>query len=105
MYTGCKLVQNVCVYADATHHRPVAIVVPTEHTLRQFSLANHFASEDSTLESLCGDQRIQAEVHRELLAVGKLGGLVRIELIEGVIMIPEEWTTENARSIWISKAN
>ena len=34
-------------------------------------------------------------MYAELLNVGKRGGLNGIELIQGLVLVPEEWTPEN----------
>lgn len=34
-------------------------------------------------------------MYAELLSVGKRGGLNGIELIQGLVLLPEEWTPEN----------
>jgi hypothetical protein len=34
-------------------------------------------------------------VYAELLSVGKRGGLEGMELIQGLVLIAEEWTPEN----------
>ena len=47
------------------------------------------------METLVHDKKVVDAVHAELLAVGKRGGLTGIEIIQGLVLVPEEWTPEN----------
>lgn len=86
---------SICVYADPNRYKPIAIVVPAEATLSKFAVNNALAPEDTSLESLVDNQKVVGAVYAELLSVGKRGGLNGIELIQGLVLVPEEWTPEN----------
>jgi len=88
-------VQNILVYADQQKSKPVAIVLPAEPALKKFAAQKGFASHDTELEDLVHNRKLESAVHQELLAAGKRGGLGGIELIAGVVLVPEEWTPHN----------
>lgn len=83
------------MYADPNQYKPIAIVVPAEATLSKFVAAKGLASADTSLESLVQDKKVVNAVLAELLAVGKRGGLAGIEMIQGLVLVSEEWTPEN----------
>jgi long-chain acyl-CoA synthetase len=88
-------VLSICVYADPNRYKPIAIVVPAEATLSKFAVSKGLAPEDTHLDSLVDNKTIVEAVYAELLNVGKRGGLNGIELIQGLVLVPEEWTPEN----------
>ena len=47
------------------------------------------------LEDFAHDEKLAAIVLKQLLDVGRKGGLRGIELIDGVVLAEEEWTPEN----------
>lgn len=93
IYRSSKLVQNICVYADAQKTKPVAIIVPAEPALKE--LAKRIGVEGNGLEDLAGNRKIQDAVLKELQQAGRGGGLSGIEIIEGVVLSDEEWTPQN----------
>ena len=98
LYRTCNLVQNILVYADQQKAKPVAIVLPAEHALKTFAEQKGFGKQDDQLEDLVHNRKLESAVHKELLAAGKRGGLGGIELIAGVVLVPEEWTPQNVLS-------
>jgi long-chain acyl-CoA synthetase len=70
-------------------------VVPVEATLNKFAIAKGLAQPETSLESLVKDRNVVAAVHAEMLVAGRRGGLTGMELIQGVVLVPEEWTPEN----------
>jgi long-chain acyl-CoA synthetase len=102
LYRTCNLVQNILVYADQQKSKPVAIVLPAEPALKAFAAEKGFGTKDSDLEDLVHDRKLEAAVHTELLAAGKRGGLKSIELIAGVVLVPEEWTPQNVGSLMVA---
>ena len=83
------------MYADPNRYKPIAIVVPAEATLNKFVATKGLAPANTSLESLVKDKKVVDAVYAELLAVGKRGGLTGIEMIQGLVLVPEEWTPEN----------
>ena len=83
------------MYADQQKTKPVAIVLPAEPALKAFAAQKGFGKKDEELEDLVHDKKLEAAVLQELLVAGKRGGLGGIELIAGVVLVPEEWTPQN----------
>lgn len=83
---------NICVYADQTKTKPVAIIVPVEAALKKLASENGIKGE---LEQLVHDSKLNSIVLKELISAGRKGGLAGIELIQGVVMSDEEWTPQN----------
>jgi long-chain acyl-CoA synthetase len=71
------------------------MVVPAEATLSKFAVAKGLAPAETSLESLVDDPKVIDAVYTELLTVGKRGGLNGIELIQGLVLVSEEWMPEN----------
>ncbi|CAZ85687.1 unnamed protein product [Tuber melanosporum] len=92
VYRACPLVANICVYADRNRTKPVALIVPVEGPLRRLAAE---AGVDGELEELVHNDRVRVAVLRDLIAVGRRGGLAGIELVEGVVLTEEEWTPQN----------
>ena len=87
--------QSICVYADSYQYKPIAIVVPVEAALNRFATMKGLAREWTPSSSLVENQDVVAAVYSEMLAVGKRGGLTRLELIQALVLVPDEWTSEN----------
>ncbi|KAK9322804.1 eukaryotic long-chain fatty acid CoA synthetase (LC-FACS) [Lipomyces orientalis] len=93
IYRTCSIVGNICVYADADHVKPVAIIVPAEPAF--LKLAKEKGLGDKQLGVLVHDPTLRKIVHDQLLDAGKKGGLAGIELVCGVVLDDEEWTPQN----------
>lgn len=66
-------------------------------------LASQNGVEGSSLEELCANKKLHGVVLKELQSAGKAGGLAGIEIIEGVVLADEEWTTANVSIPWHKK--
>jgi long-chain acyl-CoA synthetase len=95
IYRSTPVVANICVYADIQQAKPIAIIVPAEPALKK--LAATIGVEGDGLEVLAHNKKLQGAVLRELQAVGRAGGLSGIEIIEGVVVVDDEWTPQNVR--------
>ncbi|ANZ75849.1 BA75_02360T0 [Komagataella pastoris] len=97
VYRSNSYIHNVCCYADQNKSKPVAIAVPNETTLRklavQLKLAN--AVDEVDLAKVVHDSKLVSKVHQSLLETAKQQGLTGIELIQGVVILDEEWTPQN----------
>lgn len=93
IYRAAPVVANICVYADSSKAKPIAIIVPAEPALK--ILASSIGVQDAGLEELVHNKKVQSAVLKELQAAGRNGGLMGIEIIEGVVMADEEWTPQN----------
>lgn len=93
VYRSAPVVANICVYADDSKAKPIAIIVPAEPALKKLATANGI--EASTLEELVHNKKLHGAVLKELQSAGRAGGLAGIEIIEGVVLSDEEWTPQN----------
>jgi long-chain acyl-CoA synthetase len=93
IYRSAAIVANICVYADPTKAKPIAIIVPAEPALKK--LAESIGVKGDGLEALVHDKALQGAALRELQNQGRIGGLSGIEIIEGVVLSDEEWTPQN----------
>ncbi|KAH6681132.1 long-chain-fatty-acid-CoA ligase [Plectosphaerella plurivora] len=93
IYRAAPVVANICVYAEATKAKPIAIIVPAEPAL--INLAKSIGVEGNTVEELVHDKKVNSAVLRELQNAGREGGLSGIEIIEGVVLSDDEWTPQN----------
>lgn len=93
VYRSAHVVANICVYADDSKAKPVAIIVPNEPVLKRLAQSN--GVQGSTLEELVHNKKLNGAVLKELQAAGRSGGLAGIEIIEGVVLSDEEWTPQN----------
>ncbi|KAG9529467.1 acetyl-CoA synthetase-like protein, partial [Aureobasidium melanogenum] len=93
IYRATQVVGNICVYADQSKNKPIAIIVPAEPALK--SLASDIGCKSDDLEEMCHDKKLNEAVLKNLQATGKKGGLAGIEIIEGVVLAPDEWTPQN----------
>lgn len=93
MYRACPVVANICVYADQSQAKPIAIVVPAEPALK--TIAKDQGIKGEHLEDLVSNENLIYHVYKQLLDAGEKGGLSGIELIQGVVLADEEWTPQN----------
>lgn len=96
IYRSAAVVANICVYADPTKSKPVAVIVPAEPALKKLAAAAGVAdAETKGVEELAHDKKVRGAVLRDLQQAGKQGGLAGIEIIDGVVLADEEWTPHN----------
>ncbi|KAK3324186.1 hypothetical protein B0T19DRAFT_486403 [Cercophora scortea] len=103
IYRSADVVANICVYADTTKTKPIAIIVPGEPSLKK--LAKSIGIDGESLEELVHNKKVQSAVLKELQAAGRAGGLSGIEIIEGVVVSDEEWTPQNGYVTAAQKLN
>ncbi|KAL6449690.1 LOW QUALITY PROTEIN: FAA1 Long-chain-fatty-acid--CoA ligase 1 [Candida maltosa Xu316] len=97
IYRSNHLVQNLCVYADQTKVKPIAIVLPIENNLKSL-LKDEKVLDDvdsQEMSHLVHDKKVTKAVLNSLLATGKQQGLRGIELLQNVVLLDEEWTPQN----------
>ncbi|OBA20033.1 acetyl-CoA synthetase-like protein [Metschnikowia bicuspidata var. bicuspidata NRRL YB-4993] len=98
-YRSNSLVANICVYADQSKVKPIAIILPNEPHLKNLLKDDKLVHADSLHSKELGDfytdKKVIAAVHNSLLQTGKTQGLKGIELIQNVVLIDEEWTPQN----------
>lgn len=99
-YKSCHLVANICVHAVPDARQPMALIFPHENNLRHFlstSPPSGFSGDakQTDIHALCADKSVQEAVLKECNAVGKKAGFKSIEILEAVVLTPEEWTPES----------
>ncbi|KAI0323620.1 long-chain-fatty-acid-CoA-ligase [Cubamyces sp. BRFM 1775] len=97
IYKSCNLVSNICVHANPNAKQPMAIIIPHDAHLRQALEAKGVAGVDAkaALPELCHSGAVVDFVLKECNAVGKKNGFKPMELLQAVVLTPEEWTPES----------
>jgi len=90
-YSACNLLMKICLHADPDAKQPMAIAFPNEKNLRSAAKEHGFADNED-LRTLCEDDRVRQLVLDELNSIGKKSKFKQMELIQAVILDPEEWT-------------
>jgi long-chain acyl-CoA synthetase len=95
-----RLVLNICVFAAEDKARPIAIVIPVPQALDK--LAKENGVPDGGIRLLLRNPLLKELVLRKLQMAGKKAGLASVELIEGIVLINQDWTSQN---VSLSKAS
>ncbi|KAI4602932.1 long-chain fatty acid-CoA ligase [Pestalotiopsis sp. 9143b] len=103
IYRSAAVVGNICVYADDSKTKPVAIIVPMEPALKK--IASSVGVPEGNLEEMVHNKKLQSAVLKELQNTGRQGGLSGIEIIDGVVVSDEEWTPQNGLVTAAQKLN
>lgn len=93
IYLSCPIVGRVCCYAAQDKAKPIALVVPVEAALQKLASSN--GAKHGALEEMVHDKKVNDLALKEIQKAGKEGGLSGIEIIDGVVLVDEEWTSEN----------
>ncbi|CAI6337224.1 unnamed protein product [Periconia digitata] len=93
LYRTTAIVNNICVYASQDHAKPIAIIEPVATVLA--NLATDVGESNSSHEALCNSASIRAAVRKEMLKIGSQNGLQGMEMIQDVILSPEDWTPQS----------
>jgi long-chain acyl-CoA synthetase len=80
----------------------MALIFPHEHNIRA-ALSGDLASQD--LHDICQSKEANALVLKMCNEVGKKSGFKGMELLEAVVLTPEEWTPENGLTTAAHKIN
>ena len=103
IYRSATVVANICCHADLNKQKPIAIIVPAEPALKK--LASQNGIEGADLEELTQNKKLNSIVLKELQNAGRQGGLAGIEIIDGVVLADEEWTSANGLTTAAQKIN
>lgn len=99
VYRSNPIVLNLCVYADQTKVKPIAIVLPNDAHFRQFISETGIYSQEELktkdLSHFCEDKRVIKAVQKNLVKTGVAQDLKGIELIQNVVLLDTEWTPQN----------
>jgi len=94
-YKSCNLVSNICVHADSSANRPMAIVFPHEVNLKAMAASKGLGHADEDFKTLCEDDKVRDEVLKALNDVGKKAGFKQLEMLQCVVVTSKEWTPQN----------
>lgn len=99
VYRSNPTVLNLCVYADQTKVKPIAMILPNEGHLRSYlEDSGVYSSSDlknKALSDLCNDSKVTKAVLKSLMATGKSQGLKGIEFLQNIVLLDDEWTPQN----------
>lgn len=93
IYRSADFVANLCIHADPSKPKPIAIVSLNEAVVKKLTQQNNI--EGATAEELATDKKLNAIALKRLQDQGKKGGLTHIEIIDGVVLVGDEWTPQN----------
>jgi long-chain acyl-CoA synthetase len=111
VYKTSSLVANACLHATSEIKRPIIIVFPHEAYLRSAikvaaSRGNlKLPPADADLHELCATRAVRDLVLKDLVAIAKTNGLKSIEVVQGVVLGADEWTTESGLVTATQKVN
>jgi long-chain acyl-CoA synthetase len=97
-YKSCNLVSNICVHAQADARQPIAIIHPHEANLRHAlstDSSGTLPNESTDMATLCKDKNVRALLLKECNAAGKKSGFKSIEVLQAVVLTPDEWTPQS----------
>ena len=96
IYKSCNLVANVCVHATPDAKQPIAVIIPHEIHLREaLKDTPHSVLAGLEVHELCHKKEVESVVLKACNALGKKNGFKTLELLEAVILTPDEWTPES----------
>uniref|UniRef100_A0ABD2X123 long-chain-fatty-acid--CoA ligase n=1 Tax=Trichogramma kaykai TaxID=54128 RepID=A0ABD2X123_9HYME len=88
----CSLVENICVYGDASKTYTVALVVPNPRHLED--IAKNLGTTFSSFEELCNNPRIEKAVLDALVEHSKKCDLQKFEVPGAVKLVTETWSPD-----------
>ena len=95
-YKTSHYVANLCVHATSESQKPIVILFPHEVHLREMLTANaSLPALDTDIHKLCEDAAVKEFYLKDLQAIAKKNGFKAIEVVQGVVLSPEEWTPES----------
>ena len=99
-YKACNFVSNLCLVASSDAKQPMAVVFPREDNLRA-ALEDNNKQDIAHLElsNLCHDKVVQNMMLKKLNEVGKEAGFANMELLQCVVLIPEELPLTAAQKV------
>lgn len=95
VYKSCDYVQNLCVHADPNAKQPMALVFPKEDNLRKLPCADA----NTDLGELCKRSEVAKAMLKELNAIGKQSNFKQLELLQTVVLVPEDLPVTAAQKI------
>ena len=89
----CPLIENICVYGDASQPYCIALVVPDRNKLT--TLAEKIGLGHYSFEELCTNETITSSMLKEISQHGRKAGLEKFELPGAITLCNELWTPES----------
>lgn len=105
IYKSCSLVANLCVHADASANRPMAIVFVHEKNLAVACEELKIGESGRSISQMCHDEEVEKLVLKELLLTGRKAGFKPLELLQSIVLTDEEWTPQNGLVTAAQKLN
>ncbi|KAF5703667.1 long-chain acyl synthetase [Fusarium mundagurra] len=103
VYRGVQSVANVMVHADPEHSRPIAVIMPNEKVLHE--KAKELGVDEHNLHTVHTNPKMVSFVLKDLQGAAKRAGLSSIEIVSGVLITDEEWTSDNGLLTATQKLN
>ena len=82
------------ILANPQHRQPAMIVCVHPINFPQFVKTNGLGGGSEDVDKLCKDREVEKAVLKELNSTGKKQGFTSLELLEAVILTPDEWCVE-----------
>jgi len=100
IYKSCNLVGNICVHVVPDANQPMALIFPHEANLRHYLATTPppgFTGDakDADLHALCANKAVAGAVLKECNAIAKRESFKSIEILETIVLTPDEWTPES----------
>lgn len=92
LYKSNKYVNNICVFADSEHAKPVAVAVILDSVLSEIAKENGV---DEPAHKLPFNKKVKQAVIKSLQDTAKECDLRPVEWIAGIVITDEEWTPES----------
>lgn len=81
------------MHANSDARQPIAIAIPQETHLRhELAKAGKTSVADASLPDLCENAEVKDYVLKSLNAIGKSNGFKQLEMLQAIILTPDEWT-------------
>lgn len=94
VYKSVPFVANGVVIANSQHTNPAMVIQAHPVNLPNFAKA-HGLGDHGDLEAYCEDPKVISACIKELNDAGRKQGLKGMELLEAIVLSPEEWTPES----------
>lgn len=94
VYKSNEWISQLLVYVDSEHDQCIALIVPIKDKVLEYA-EKHGLNPNGSYKDLCNQDNIRNEVKKALNETARASQLKSIEMIRSVVLLPEEWTTEN----------
>ena len=94
IYKSCPFVANGAVIGNPDHTQPAMVIQAHPVNLPIFARKMGLSTSED-LEHLCKDPKVIEACLRDLNETGKKQGLRGMELLEAIVLTPDEWTPES----------